>query len=120
MKLNLGNTMSTWLATWAADVISKYRVRSCGQTSFEKMTHHRCRHLAIGFAEKVHFQHTKIVKDSYRKDVGIFLGVNHRCNTYLVGTADGVFASPHIVRFPDESAYDAELVQTIACGIMTT
>ena len=70
-KLSPGSAMSTWLVTWAADVIDKYRVRYCGKTSFEKMTHRRCRHLAIRFAEKVYFLHTTIEKDSYRKDVGI-------------------------------------------------
>ena len=31
-----------------------------------------------------------------------------------MGTGDDVFASPHVVRFPDESAYDVELVESVA------
>ena len=73
------------------------------------MTLNCCKHLSIGFAEKVYFQYTKSNKDYYRKDVGIFLGVNDRCQTYLVGTRDGVYASSTVVRMRDDEAYDTTI-----------
>ena len=39
--------------------------------------------------------------------------MNDRNNTFLVGTADGVYASPHVAKMPDDVAYDGELLQTI-------
>ena len=103
-----GGALSSWLVTWSADVINKYRVQANGRTAFEMMTQHKCRHISIGFGEKVWFQHTKNTKEEFRKQIGIFVGVNDRCQTYLVGTADGVYASPNVVRVTDAEAYDAQ------------
>ena len=105
--------LSSWLVTWAADVINKYRIQANGRTAFEMMTQHRCKHLSIGFGEKVFFQHTQAGKDEYRKEVGVFLGVNDRCQTYLVGTSDGIYASSNAVRVGDEEAYDMILLKDI-------
>ena len=66
-----GSALSTWLATWSAEVINKFRVRESGRTSYELMTGHRCKHVIVGFGEKVFFQHTKSNKDEYRKEVGV-------------------------------------------------
>ena len=33
-----------------------------------------------------------------------------RYNTYLVGTSEGIYASPHIMKFQDDQAYDAHLI----------
>ena len=59
----------------------------------------------------MHFQYTQSNKDIYRKDVGIFHGVNDRCQTYLVGTRDGVYASSTVVRMRDDEAYDKTLAR---------
>ena len=77
------------------------------------MTQHRCRHKVAAFGEKVYFQHTLVKKDDYRKDVGVFLGMMDRSNTYLVANEDGVFASPNIMGFPDEQAFDLELINKV-------
>ena len=73
MKIANESPPSTWLATWAADVINKYTVQDDGQTAFELTTQHKCKHDMFGFAERVHFQHTKVDKDLYKKD-GRILG----------------------------------------------
>ena len=112
-KMADNSSLSTWLVTWAADVINKFCIQPSGRTAFELMTNHKCRHLIVGFGEKVYFQHSKTLKNEYRKGVGVFLGVNDRCNTYLVATDNGVFASPHIVRMPNEDAYDVELLRAV-------
>ena len=36
-----------------------------------------------------------------------------RNNTYLVGTSKGIYASPHIMKFQDDQAYDASLIDDI-------
>ena len=33
-----------------------------------------------------------------------------RNNTYLVGMSEGIYASPHIMKFQDDQAYDANLI----------
>ena len=45
-------------------------------------TQHKCKHVVVGFGEKVHFQHTQVDKNQYKKDVGMFLGMIERCNAY--------------------------------------
>ena len=39
--------------------------------------------------------------------------VNDRNNTYVVGTEDGVFASPQVVTMPDDAACDPELLKKV-------
>ena len=104
-----GSPLSTWLVTWAADVINKFRVQDNDRTAYEMTTQHKCKHIVVVFVEKVHFQHTQVDKNQYKKDVGMFLGMIDRNNTYLVGTSEGIYASPHIMKFQDDQAYDASL-----------
>ena len=33
-----------------------------------------------------------------------------RCNTYLIGTSEGIYASPHIMKLQDDQAYDPSLI----------
>ena len=71
-KVKEGSALSTWLVTWSAEIINKYRVQSSGRTAYEQLTSRRCNHIVLGFGEKVFFQHTEAKKDDHRKDVGIF------------------------------------------------
>ena len=64
-----GSPLSTWLVTWSADVINKFRVQGNGRTAYELTTQHKCKHVVVGFGEKVHFQHTQVDKSQYKKDV---------------------------------------------------
>ena len=112
-KMKEGSALSTWLVTWSAEVINKYRIQPSGRTAYEQMTGHRCKHAVVGFGEKVFFQHTEARKDDYRKDVGVFLGVGDRDSTYLVGTKDGVYASPQVIRMVDDDSYDVDLLRQI-------
>ena len=41
------------------------------------------------------------------------VGMIYRSNTYLVGTSEGIYATPHIMKFQDDQAYDANLVDDI-------
>ena len=41
------------------------------------------------------------------------MGMLDRCNTYLVGTSEVIYASPQIVKFQDDQAYDAKLIDDI-------
>ena len=46
--------------------------------------------------------------------MGLFLGVSDRCQTYLVGTPDGVYAMSTVVRMRDDEAYDVTLARDFA------
>ena len=53
-KLLPKSILSSWLTSWAAEVLNRYKVQECGRTSFELMTHHACRIALVGFGERVH------------------------------------------------------------------
>lgn len=59
------------------------------------------------------FQHSKISKNESRKDIGICLGVNDRCNTYLVVTSARIYGSPNEVRMPNVDAYDIDMFKSM-------
>ena len=115
-KLERNGALSTWLVSFAAEVMNKFKVQENGKTAFETMTSHKCTQAVVGFGEVVYFQHTANKKDEYRKDIGIFVGVNDRCNTFLVATEDGVFGSPHIMRLPEDQSYDGQRASQIRTG----
>lgn len=52
------SAMMTWLVSWAADMISRYKVRSTGRTSHEWITGRRCDQPVGGFAKEVNFKLT--------------------------------------------------------------
>ena len=108
-KIEKSFALNSWLISWASEVLNRFKVHSNGRTSFEMMTGHRCKHKVAAFGEKVHFQHTKNGKGEYRKDIGIFIGMMGRSNTFLIGNSDGIFGSPNIMSFPDEQAFDADM-----------
>ena len=43
------SALMSWLVSWAADVIFRYKVHSSGRTSHEWITGHRCEQLVAGF-----------------------------------------------------------------------
>ena len=52
------SAMMSWLVTWDADVISRYKVQSTGRTSHECIIGHRCDQPIAGLAEHFHFKCT--------------------------------------------------------------
>ena len=94
-KVNREDAISSWLIVWAGEVLNRFKVQARGRTSYELMTQHRCRHKVAAFGEKVHFQHTLVKKDDYRKDVGVLLGMMDRSNTYIGQREWSVFESEH-------------------------
>ena len=106
-KMENGSAISTWLISWAAEVLNKFKIQECGRTAFERLTSHRCTHAIIGFGEVVDFQHSASTKDDYKKDTGIFVGMDDRCNTFLIATQEGVYGSSGIMRLPEDQEYDA-------------
>ena len=55
-KIGRDSAISSWLTSWAAEVLNRFKVQANGRTSYEMMTQHRCRHKVAAFGEKVHFQ----------------------------------------------------------------
>ena len=72
-KVEASSALSTWLVSYAAEFLNKFKVQENGRTAYEMMTQHKCKHAVVAFGETVHFQHTKTGKDQYREDMGIFV-----------------------------------------------
>ena len=113
VKLEKSGVLSSWLVSWAAEVLNRYKLQESGRTAFEMLTGHRCKTAVVGFGEKVFFQHTSRQKDDYKKEVGIFLGITDRSSSYLVGTREGIYSSAHIMALPSNESYDSTMIQEI-------
>ena len=74
------SAMKTWLVSWAAGVIFRYKVHSTGRTSYEWVTGHRCDQPVAGLAEKFNFKST--TDRNHRNELhtkwstGFFVGIN--------------------------------------------
>ena len=52
------SALMSWLVTWPADIISRYKVHATGRSSHEWITGHRCDQPIAGFAARNHFKFT--------------------------------------------------------------
>ena len=108
-KIPRDSALTSWLVSWASEVLNRFKVQASGRTAYEMVTLHKCRHKVVAFGEKVYFQHTAGGKEDDRKDVGVFVGMMDRSTTYLIANASGVYGSPNIAAFPHDQAFDPEL-----------
>ena len=51
----MSSILFSWLIPYVTDIINKFKVGADGRELCERVTGHKCRHLAIGLAEKVDF-----------------------------------------------------------------
>ena len=58
------------------------------------MTQHKCTHVVVGFAKKIYLQQKSVGNNQYKKDVGMLSGMHDLCNIDLIGTGEGIYASP--------------------------
>ena len=105
--------LMSWLVSWSAEVLNRFKVRPNGRTAHEMATLHKVRHKVLAFGEKVYFQHTHIGKDDDRKDVGVFVGMMDRSPTYLIANPSGIYASPNVAAFPEEQAFDPDMALAV-------
>ena len=57
-KIPIHAPLMTWLVSWAAEVICRYRVQANGRTSYENVTGHKGLQAIAVFGEKVMFKFT--------------------------------------------------------------
>ena len=112
-----GHPLLSWLSTWAAEIINKYRPRN-GRTAYELMTGHRVKHMIVGFGENILAQFTadKSAKDDHdsRWIDAYFLGVETASGSYLIANGDGVFKVANIRRHTSDTAFDAGILDAVA------
>ena len=54
-RIEVDGVMYSWLVPFCADIRNKYKGGPDGRTAYEKITGHKCRQVAIGFAEVVDY-----------------------------------------------------------------
>ena len=112
--------MFSWLVTWTAESLSKFKVGSDGLTAYERIAKHKCGREAFGFCESVIWQMTPDKTDRNKLDSnfrdGIFLGVVWRSGEFIIGTPDGIFKCRTVEPRPNETAYDPRCIEYIKHG----
>ena len=111
IKIENSSALIEWLIVWTADILIKYAIHPNGRTSYEMYSQHACRHMVLGFGEKVNFQFK--VQHSERdalghsnSGVGYVVGIVNRNTSYLVSTLEGIVAVSTIGRISDDLCYD--------------
>ena len=114
-KIPVDNPVATWLTTWTSEVMNKFQIQESGRTTYELMTGHRCKHLVIGFGEKVWFRLARGDKHDFDTDwdEGYFLGVITHTTDLLIGNSAGVFKCATVRRLPEAQAYDPKILDDI-------
>lgn len=81
--------MFSWLVTWTAESLNKFKVGYDGLTAYERITKHKCGHENFGFGESVIWQMTPDKTDRNKLDSnfrdGVFLGVVWRISVSVRG-----------------------------------
>ena len=58
MKVVKDSALMSWLVSWSADVLTRYKVHGTGRTSYEHVTGHKGLQAMAAFGEKVMFKYT--------------------------------------------------------------
>ena len=102
VKIDNDSAIMTWLVTWAADVLTRYKVHGTGRTSYEHTTGHRGIKPIAACGENIMFKYTsdknKRDKMDSEWDSGFFVGINPKTTEYLI--AKELACSP-VRRFAD-------------------
>lgn len=102
VQIKLSDAIVPWMIRHAACLITRYRVRPSGRTSYQLMKGRRASGKILEFRESIQFKipKTKIMPGKFedRWDEGIYLGFDMRSGENLVGTGVGVFRAPTIMR----------------------
>ena len=105
----------SWIAKHAADMINKFHVGPDGKTSYEIIKGEKYTRSLVEFGEKIFFRRGKLSKNKLeaRWEEGIFLGTEWRTGAAHVGAKEGVLEAHGIRRVPQESRWNAELLQAV-------
>ena len=110
-KIEVSGVLFSWLIPYVTEIMNKFKLGTDGRTAYERITGHKCRHIAVGFAENVSFMlepdKNNLHKAESRLMSGIFLGYVWRSTEYIVGTQDGIYKCRTIRRKNVENSYDA-------------
>ena len=116
-RIEVDGVMYSWLVPFCADIMNKYKIGPDGRTAYEKITGHKCRQVAIGFAEIVDYilepSKAHMHKADTRVMQGVFLGYEWRTTEYIIGTVDGIFKCRTVRRRAEQIAYDPECMNYI-------
>ena len=114
-KIKVDSPVATWLTTWTSEVMNKFQLHESGRTTYELMTGHRCKHLIVGFGEKVWFKLARGDKHDFDTDwdEGYFLGVITHTTEFLIGNKAGIFKCITVRRLPDAQMYDPQILDDI-------
>ena len=119
-KIRKGSSMMGWLAAFASEVLSNYKVHANGRATYEMTTGHCCKLPACGSGEKVNFKtttyKTRKNKIDTEWDLGYFLGWKLRSTEYLVGTSEGIISCTTMRRLQDDLAYDKACLDEVSIG----
>ena len=110
-KLENKSVLIEWLIVWTADILTKYAIHPNGRTSYEMYSQHACKHMVLGFGEKVNFQYKvqhseRDALSNSKSGVGYFIGIVNRNTSYLISTLEGIVAVSTIGRLSDDLCYD--------------
>ena len=110
--------MFSWLISFCADILNKFRVGKDGRTAYERITSHKCKVAQVGFGEIVDFKLETDKNNRLKADgefhVGAFLGYAWRSTESLVAAGDVVFQCRTVRRRADSEAFDVKLTDAVA------
>ena len=77
-RIEVDGVLFSWLIPYVTDTSDKLKVGVDGMTAYERITAHKCKHFAVGFAEVVDFFLQTKKGEQHNVDsrvgIGIFLG----------------------------------------------
>ncbi|CAE7388143.1 AGD9 [Symbiodinium sp. CCMP2592] len=94
----------------AAFLHNRFAVGSRGAPAFEIVFGRRCKGKLLPFGEKCIYYTPSKHKGDLQWEKGIWLGVNERNASHILGTANGVVESRSIRRLPENEQWDATMV----------
>lgn len=116
-KIHLEDPIVPWMVRHAAHLITRFRVRENGRTSYQLMKGRRSNSKLVPFGETVLFKIPKTEKKlgdfEDRWEQGTWVGFIIRSGEHLVATTTGVFKVSTVMRRIPDKRWSAELLKSI-------
>ena len=120
-RIPLGNKIVSWLVTWSATCLNKFKVDSAGRTAYQRVTGKTHNRPLAQFGESVWWipngPREIGTKAETRVKEGVFLGLRSRTNESILGTPDGVFAARTVRRRPDSERWQREVAMRLPLSV---
>jgi len=117
VKLGIGHPVWSWMAEYAAFLLTRFEVGTDGRTAYERMKGKKAKVQGMEFAEGILWKRRReggpLGKLTCMWEDGVYLGVKGSTGEIIVGDKSGIWVTRTTRRKPESERWDRENLEMI-------